>query len=164
MINTRSTRMIVTVLLMALSLNAVGCSKEKIEKSLGNLTTAVKSAREVTTVQHKYGHITDEQYVERLEKFKAAYKAIDTLGDNIVQFGTIDEASRPTFLQNVRDLNKTLVALIQTGEYGVKNPVSKAEYTRWILLASGTASAIEVAIAASKTPVDVKGVKVEKMN
>lgn len=150
-----------SIILLLASFGSVSCGKDSLEKSIGTFTRAVKSARQITTTQHTFGHISDADYASRLRLFLKVYAATDKLGDELVKFGEINDTNRIEVLRLVRDVNAAVVDLINTGSLGVKNDKSKAEFTRWLLVASATVSAIEIAVAAAKKPVSTSNIKIE---
>ena len=161
-INIKS-KLLVLLLAVFVAFGNVACGKESIEKSIATTVRAVKAARQVTTEQHEFGFITDAEYASRLKTFKSLYISIDTLGDKITAFGEINATNKQEILTAVQDVNASVIALINSGNLGVKNPRKQAEFSKWALLASGTLNSIKIAIAASKKTIDTKGVSIEKV-
>lgn len=141
----------------------MACGKNSVEKAIYTTVRAVKAARQVTTAQASFGDITNEEYAARLKVFRNLYISIDTLGDSITKFGEINATNKQDVLQGIRNVNAEVVKLINSGNLGVKNPQRKAEFTKWALLASGTLSSIEVAVAASQKTIKTKDVQIEKL-
>lgn len=152
---------ILSVLLLAGSFGNFGCGKESVEKSIAVFVRSVKTAREVTTLQYEYQHITADQYKVRLELFKKVYISTDVLGDELTKFGEINAGNRLQALALVRNVNAAVVDLVNSGNLGVKNEQTRAKFVTVLLTASATLSAIEAAIAASKKPIPTTEIKIE---
>jgi hypothetical protein len=159
----RSIKSKATILIMSIfiSLSQIGCGKENIEKTIAIFTRSVKVAREVTTEQYEYKYITAEQYKARLELFKKVYITTDVLGDKIAEFGEINSTNKLQALALVRDVNASVIALLNSGNLGVKNEATRAKFNTALLSASATLSSIEIAIAASRKPIPTSGIKIE---
>lgn len=138
------------------------CGKEQIESAVTKTVVAVRTARKVTTTQHKYGHIDDSAYRARLNLFEKTYNDIDTLGDSLANFGEITPGNKQAVLDQLNALAGTIDQLVASGDLGVVNPKSQTEYRRWILLARGTLNAIKIAVAAVEKPVPVGNLKIPK--
>ena len=157
----------VLFLVFAVLFGAIGqtaCDKDKkviIEENIGKFTRGVKSAREVTTVQHTFGHLTNEEYVKRLKLFKSLYKSIDVLGDRIVEFGEINSTNKAKVLEYIRDVNTGLIDLLNTGDLGVTDEAKRQAFTNTLLTASIALSSLEVIIAAAKDPLPTKEITVK---
>lgn len=162
--NNLRTKLLVILLTLSVALGNVACDKSSVEKSIATTVRAIKSARQVTTLQHSSGYITDEQYRARLVFFRSLYVSVDALGDKITAFGEINATNKVEILAAIRGVNAQVIDLINTSNLGIKNPQSKADFSKWVLLASGTLSSVEVAIAASKKTINTKNVTVEKLN
>lgn len=146
-----------------LAFSQIACGKDKIEKSIGTFVRAVKSARQITTEQHEYGHLTDAEYVLRLKAFLKVYETTDILGDRLVAFGEINATNKVEVLALIKDVNASLIELAKTGNLGIKNDKAKAEFVRWALVASVTLSGIQAAVAASTKPVPTAELKIENL-
>ena len=157
------TKILVVLLALFVAVSNVACGKDSIEKTVATAVRAIKSARQVTTEQHEFGSITDAEYASRLKLFRSLYISVDALGDKLTAFGEINATNKQSVLEAIRGVNAEVVQLINTNNLGVKNPQKKAEFSRWILLASGTLSSIEVAVAASKKTINTKDVSIEKL-
>lgn len=152
---------VLIVLSLFLAFSQVGCGKDKVEKSIALFTRSVKVAREVTTEQYEYKYITAEQYKERLELFKKVYVSTDVLGDDLARFGEINATNKLQALALVRDVNAAVIALLNSGNLGVKNENTRAKFTTALLAASATLSSVEIVIAAAKGPIPTADIKVD---
>jgi len=149
----------IAALVFALLAGVIGqsaCGPENIQKKIGQFTRSVKSAREITTVQHTFGHLSDEEYVSRLKLFKSLYVSIDTLGDKIVEFGEINSTNKAEVLIYLQNVNAGLLRLLASGDLGIKDEATKAKFSNALLVASATLSSIELIVAAAKQPVPTK--------
>jgi hypothetical protein len=147
---------ILAALVIFSTFSQTACGPEQIEKKLGQFTRSVKTAREITTVQHTFEHITDAEYVSRLKLFKSLYKSIDTLGDKLVEFGEINSTNKAKALEYLSDVNSGLLRLLNTGDLGVKDEATKAKFSAALLVAQAGLSSIQLVIAASKDPIPTK--------
>lgn len=154
----------VVAIVLGLLLSQSACGKDSVEKAVTKTVRAIKAARQVTTEQHEYGHITDAEYVARLRLFRSVYVSADTLGDELAKYGEINNTNRDRILTNLRSLNAAVNQLVQSGDLGVKDPKSKANFAKYALLAAGTLSAIEVIIATAKKPIDVKEARLQRIS
>jgi hypothetical protein len=143
------------------ALGQTACGPEQIEKKIGQFTRSIKTAREITTVQHTFDSITDEQYVSRLKLFKSLYKSIDVLGDKLVEFGEINSTNKVKALEYLRDVNTGLLQLLNTGDLGIKDEATKAKFSAALLTATAGLSSIELIIAAAKDPIPTKEVVIK---
>lgn len=148
------------MLLVAMLLSA--CGKEQIENTFAKTVVALRSARQVATVQHKYGHIDDAAYKSRLLGFDSAFDAVNATGDTIAGFGEITPGNKQQVLDQVNSLATTIDKLIADGDVGVKNPDSQRDYRRWLLLSKGIVNSIKIGVAAIDKPVLVKDLKIPK--
>jgi len=157
------TKLLVILLALFVAFSNVACGKDSIEKSIAITVRSIKAARQVTTEQAEFGHITDAEYASRLKLFRSLYISVDALGDKITRFGEINATNKSEILAAIRDVNGQVLALVGTGNLGIKNPDSKARFSKWALLASGTLSSIELAVAASKKTIKTGDVQIEKL-
>lgn len=99
-INTNNLRTKVLVILLSLfvTFGNVACGKDSVEKSIAITVRAIKSARQVTSLQHSGGYITDEEYRARLVFFRNLYTSVDALGDTITAFGEINVTNKVEIL------------------------------------------------------------------
>lgn len=141
---------------------SMACGKEQIENTVTKTVVALRAARKVTTVQHKYGHIDDKGYGERLTFFGRAYTSVDALGDTLADFGEINTANKQDILDKVNELAGTIDQLIAKGDVGVLNPQTQADYRRWLTVARAGINAIKIGVAAVEKPIPVKDLKIPK--
>ncbi len=165
--NSKSSSLLSLILIFAVglaSLTSIACGKEQIENSFAKTVVALRSARKVTTVQHKYGHIDDAAYKSRLLLFDSANDAVNQTGDTIAGFGEITPGNKQQVLDEIKKLADTVDKLVADGDVGVKNPESQNDYRRWLMVAKGVINSAKVAIAAIDKPVAVKDLKIPKAN
>lgn len=153
-----------TPLVICFMLLSQACGKEQIENSFAKTVVALRSARQVTTVQHKYQHIDDAAYKSRLLLFDSAFDAVNQTGDTIAGFGEITPGNKQQVLDELGKLATTVDKLVADGDIGIKNPASQNDYRRWLLLTKGIISSAKIAIAAIDKPVAVKDLKIPKAN
>ncbi|MGE0133055.1 MAG: hypothetical protein AB7U82_33680, partial [Blastocatellales bacterium] len=157
---------LLTILLLATvgfaGLATQACGKEQIENTLAKTVTAMRAARRVTTVQHKYSHLDDAAYKARLDAFDRAYTVVDEIGDDLAAFGEITPGNKQRVLDKIGDLTATFDQLLASGDLGVKNPASQNDYRRWLMAARGGLASIKVVVAAVSKPTPVRDVRVPK--
>ncbi len=151
-----------TLAILCFMFVAQACGKEQIENSFAKTVVALRSARKVTTVQHKYGHIDDAAYKSRLLLFDSAFDAVNSTGDTVAGFGEITPGNKQQVLDELNKLATTADKLIADGDVGVKNPESQNDYRRWLLLAKGLINSLKIGVAAIDKPVSVKDLKIPK--
>lgn len=149
---------VVGLFVVAINLMAASCSKASIEGNLYRGVRGVKAAREITTTQHQFGHITDEQYKARLLLFKSVYHDIDVLGDDLSAFAA-DADVKPNVLEGFRKLTLDIGALAASGDIGVKNSSSQAAFFKWTTTASVAFTAIQSVVQNSHKPVKASEAK-----
>lgn len=155
---------ILTVLAaFVLAFSQVACGKESINETIGTFVDAVKAAREVTTVQNRYGGLSNEDYAKRLKIFDKVYETTDKLSDEIIKLKEINDTNRADVIQLIKDVNVAVAALVASGTFNVKSDKSKAEFARWSLIASAGISSIQVAVAAAKKPISTENLKIESI-
>lgn len=154
----------ITPLVILLMVCSQACGKEQIENTFAKTVVALRSARQVSTVQHKYEHIDDAAYRSRLLLFDSANEAVNSVGDTIAGFGEITPGNKQQVLDELNNLATTVDKLIADGNVGVKNPDSQNDYRRWLLLVKGLINSAKVGIAAIDRPVQVKDLKLAKVN
>lgn len=157
-----STSLVLLGLILALGISSVACGKEQVENTVTKTVVALRAARKVTTVQHKYGHIEDDAYRSRLEFFRRTYNSVDALGDVLAEFGEINAGNKQAVLDKLQELAGTVDQLIASGDVGVVNAQSQNDYRRWLLVAKSGISAIKIAVAAIDKPLPVGNLKVTK--
>lgn len=146
-----------------LALSQIACGKDTINETIGTFVDAVKSAREVTTVQNRYGGLSNEDYAKRLVLFDKVYETTDRLSDELIKLKEINDTNKADVLQFIKDVNVAVAALVASGTLNVKNDKSKAEFARWSLVASAAISSIQVAVAAAKKPINTTELKIESV-
>lgn len=156
-------KQVATPLILCVMFVSQACGKEQIENTFAKTVVALRSARQVSTVQHKYGHIDDAAYRSRLLLFDSANEAVNSVGDTIAGFGEITPGNKQQVLDELNNLATTVDKLIADGNVGVKNPDSQNDYRRWLLLVKGLINSAKVGIAAIDRPVQVKELKLAKV-
>lgn len=146
--------------IIAGSMAQTACGKDSIEKSIGTFVRSVKVAREVSTFQHDQKYLSDEEYSARLRAFKNVYISADKLGDKIVEFGEINAANKIEVIAYIKEVNKAIGELIETGNLGVKNETTRAKFYAALFTANATLSSIQVVVAAVQKPINTEEVKV----
>ncbi len=155
------TKITVAFVSFILAFSQVACGKESINKTIGTFVDAVKAAREVTTVQNRYAGLSNADYDKRLELFDKVYETTDKLSDELIKLKEINDTNRIQVLQLIKDVNTAVAGLVASGTFNVKNDKSKAEFSRWSLVASAGISSIQVAVAAATKPISTEGLKIE---
>lgn len=155
---------VVATLVLVLVSGAWGsCNKESLQKANLKFVTSVQAARKVTTVQHDFGHISDEGYVARLRAFKNVNATSDKLAETFELYKVITPENKQVFIDNVQISLNALNDLLIEGKLGIKNHEKQAEFTAWIGTAYGTLSSFKVFLEALKKPVDTEGVRIQKV-
>lgn len=149
---------------IALALLVSACGKESLEKANLKVVTSVRAARQITTLQHDFGQITDEAYVKRLQGFKKVYNASDKFADLFVEYDEINGTNKQKFIEGAQYFIETIEQLLADGTLGVKNDASQAKFKAYLNVAYATLSSAKVVIAAVDKPVPISDVKVTKID
>jgi hypothetical protein len=157
------TKFIAVALCFALALSQSACGKDSINEAIGNFVNAVKAARQVTTVQNRYGGLSNDDYRKRLILFDKVYETTDRLSDEIIKLKEINDTNRVQVLDLIKSVNAAVAELVASGTLNVKNDKSKAEFAKWSLVASAGIASIQIAIAAAKKPINTEDLKIESV-
>lgn len=139
-----------------------GCGERPIEQILGNGLIALRSARQVSTTQHRYGRLETPAYRARLRFFEGVNKDVDTIADEIATLGSITPENKGEVFAKLDALAAKLGNGIATGNFGVKNPLKQQEYINHLAVMRASVLAVQAAINIVKKPTPVEELTVKE--